>query len=104
MKAAVATYKFTLTLPKYLQYDIADDTRRAARSIPSNIAEGYGRGKSNADIINFLKTALGSCDEVLFNFDFIFLLGLIDEEKYEKARVEYTKIGVGIRKLKDTLN
>ena len=98
-KAAIAIYRFTLTLPKYLQYDISDDLRRAARSVPSNIAEGYARGKSGADIKNFLKTALGSNDEVLFNYDFILALDLIDKEKYKKAVIEYKIIGVGIRKL-----
>lgn len=65
--AAVAIYKLSLGLPDYLQYDVVDDLRRAARSIPSNIAEGYGRNKSSADICNFLRTALGSNDEVLRN-------------------------------------
>src|SRR3989339_1515350 len=70
---AIAIYKMSLEFPRYLQHDLADDIRRAARSIPSNIAEGYGRDKSSKDKINFLKTALGSCDEVLFNLNFSYI-------------------------------
>lgn len=103
IKAAVHTYKLTCTLPKYLQYDIADDLRRAARSIPSNIAEGYGRNKSHKDIKNFLKTSLGSCDEVLFNYTFLAALKLIDADVYSKHTSEYRTVGVGIRKLIDSL-
>lgn len=102
-RAAIAIYKHSLTLPKYLQYDIADDIRRAARSVPSNIAEGYGRDKSSADIINFLRTSLGSNDEVLFNLHFIKSLNLIEEEKYTKAVAEYTIIGSELTSLIKTL-
>ncbi|OGH69768.1 MAG: hypothetical protein A3C90_04835 [Candidatus Magasanikbacteria bacterium RIFCSPHIGHO2_02_FULL_51_14] len=102
-KSAIAIYKFSLTLPKYLQYDVADDIRRAARSIPSNIAEGYGRDKSNADKRNFLRTALGSNDEVLFNLDFIFALGLMEQQRYNKAKTEYTIIGAELFNLIKTL-
>ncbi|MFA6427612.1 MAG: four helix bundle protein [Candidatus Magasanikbacteria bacterium] len=102
-KCSIAIYKLSLELPKYLQYDIADDIRRAARSIPSNIAEGYGRDKSSADKINFLRTSLGSNDEVLFNLEFIFQLGLIKRERYEKAVEQYTIIGAELFKLIQTL-
>lgn len=92
-RCAISIYQMNSEFPKYLQYDITDDIRRAARSIPSNIAEGYGRNKSNKDIINFLKTTLGSCDEVLFNLEFIYKLNLIKEEKYKKAEEQYKIIG-----------
>jgi four helix bundle protein len=92
-KGAISIYKLSLELPKYLQFDIADDIRRAARSVPSNIAEGYGRQKSNKDITNFLRTALGSNDEVLFNLEFMMSLNLIEQARYNKAIDEYTIIG-----------
>ncbi len=103
-KAALAIYKFSRTLPNYLQYDIADDIRRAARSVPSNIAEGYGRNKSNKDIINFLKTSLGSNDEVIFNLEFIYALKLIEAKRYDKAIKEYEIIGKQLNKLIHSLS
>lgn len=103
-KAALAIYKFSRSLPNYLQYDIADDIRRSARSVPSNIAEGYGRNKSSKDIINFLKTSLGSTDEVLFNLEFLQGLSLIDTERYNKALSEYKIIGSELSSLIKSLN
>jgi len=100
----VAIYKFSLTLPKYLQYDIGDDIRRSARSVPSNIAEGFARNKSDRDKINFLKTSLGSNDEVLFNLEFILMLDLIEKDRYEKAKAEYKIIGSELVSLIKTLN
>src|SRR3989338_8688828 len=100
---AIAIYKMSWTLPSHLKFDLADDIRRAARSILSNIAEGYGRDKSNKDKINFLRTSLGSCDEVLFNLEFIFKLNLINEDKYKKAVEQYTIIGSELSKLIKTL-
>ena len=102
-KAAFAIYTLSLQLPKYLQYDIADDVRRAARSVPSNIAEAYGRNKSAKDIRNFLRTSLGSNDEVLFNLTFLDKLSLIDRETYQKAHDEYTIIGKQLHRLIQSL-
>lgn len=44
-------------------YGIVSQMRRAAVSVPSNIAEGYGR-KSDKDLLRFLSIALGSTAEL----------------------------------------
>ena len=51
-------------LPKHEQFDLADQLRRAARSITANIAEGYGR-YHYLDEAKFLSNARGSAHEVL---------------------------------------
>jgi four helix bundle protein len=101
----IELYQWSMVyIPKELQYDIGSDMRRAARSIPSNIAEGYGRQKSNRDTINFLKTSMGSNDEVLFNLEVLHDLQLMDDEKYNHFRSEYKRIGTGLWKLIDQSN
>lgn len=90
---ALKVHKFFLTLPKNLQFDIADQIRRASRSIPSNIAEGYARSKSNKDKINFLKNALGSNEEMLFNLEFLKDVGLAGKQEYSLLVDEYTICG-----------
>jgi len=89
-KLALEIYKFSFTIPQNLQYDLADDIRRAARSVPSNIAEGYGRRKSNKDTTYYLKISLGSCFEVIFNLKFLRDLELIKDSEYGHFLEEFT--------------
>lgn len=101
--ATIEIYKITESLPSYLQFDIGNDIRRAGRSIPSNICEGYARKKSDKDTINFLKTALGSCDEVLFNLLILSKLEKISQADFDRLNNEYTIIGKQLTKLIFTL-
>ena len=56
-------YKMTRNFPRYEVFGLSSQMQRAAVSIPSNIAEGYGRA-SNPDLIHFLHIALGSSNEL----------------------------------------
>ena len=63
IKIAKAVYQLTGKFPKQETYALADQIRRAAVSVPSNIAEGQAR-KSPGDFRRFLHIALGSLAEV----------------------------------------
>ena len=63
IKIAKAVYKLTEKFPKHENYALADQIRRAAVSVPSNIAEGQAR-KAPGDFRRFLHIALGSLAEV----------------------------------------
>ena len=56
-------YEITSSYPKDEIFGITSQMRRAAVSIPSNIAEGYGR-LYEKDTVRFLSTALGSASEL----------------------------------------
>jgi four helix bundle protein len=56
-------YKLTSLLPDSEKYGLASQMRRAAISIPSNIAEGAGRN-SDKEFVQFLYISLGSIEEL----------------------------------------
>lgn len=62
IKIAKAVYQLTGKFPKHETYALVDQLRRAAVSVPSNIAEGQAR-KSPGDFKRFLHIALGSLAE-----------------------------------------
>jgi four helix bundle protein len=63
IQLSVAIYRFTATLPREEIYGLTSQLRRAGVSIPSNIAEGWGR-QTDADYKHFLVIARGSNLEV----------------------------------------
>ena len=63
MQVAEALYRLAKRLPKEETYALSDQMRRAAVSIPSNIAEGYGRN-SKKEYAYFLSIAKGSLNEL----------------------------------------
>ena len=63
MELAREIYKITKKLPKDEIYSLTNQMRRAAVSIPSNIAEGQARNSSK-EFINFLSIAKGSKAEL----------------------------------------
>ncbi|OGF82199.1 hypothetical protein A3B18_04110 [Candidatus Giovannonibacteria bacterium RIFCSPLOWO2_01_FULL_46_13] len=58
-------------LPRSELHGLSSQLRRASRSVPSNIAEGFGRKVHPKEFQNFLLIALGSNDEVIFNIKFM---------------------------------
>jgi len=63
MDLAIEIYQLVKLLPKEETYSLSDQMRRAAVSIPSNIAEGQGRITSK-EFIRFLSMARGSLCEL----------------------------------------
>lgn len=76
MQLAKEIHTATSTFPKLELYGLASQMRRCAVSIPSNIAEGYGRG-TNRELLHFLYISLGSSNELetqlLLSEDFTYL-------------------------------
>jgi four helix bundle protein len=63
MELAAAVYRLTRSWPKEEQYGLTSQARRAAVSVPANIAEGYGR-ENLGSYVQFLKIAQGSLKEL----------------------------------------
>ena len=79
MLLAKKVYLVQRRLPKTELYGIGDQIRRAVVSVPSNIAEGFGRG-SDAEFNRFLLIARGSLFEVKTQLQLANELGLLQLE------------------------
>ena len=62
LDVAEAIYRYTSRLDRSERYNLTDQLRRCAVSVPSNLAEGCGRN-SDKDTARFVATALGSAYE-----------------------------------------
>lgn len=91
-------YRETELFPKSEIYGLISQIRRAAVSIPSNIAEGNSR-RSKPDYLQFLKIARGSCAEIETQLTICKNLNLLNEESYLKLNqgiIEITKMLNGL--------
>ena len=99
-------YQQTNVFPTSEVYGITSQLRRAAVSIPTNIAEGAGKG-SNADFGRFLQIAFGSASEVEYLLFLSFELTFLKEEIYNQLLtqiVEVKKMLAGFIKKLKTVN
>lgn len=89
MNLITEVYKISANFPPNEVYGLCSQIRRSAISIPSNIAEGYGR-KSTGDYKRFLQIALGSLFELETQIEIAFNLSFLSknsfEEVYDKTR------------------
>lgn len=88
VELAEIVYRETRSLPEAERYGLTSQLRRAAVSVPSNIAEGWGR-RSRADYVRFLHIARGSLFEVATQVEVARRVGLFSDD--QAARIE----GVG---------
>ncbi len=76
-------YRYTKDFPKEESYGLTMQVRRSSVSIPSNIAEGYGR-RSTGDYQRFLQIAMGSVFEAQTQIEISFNLGYMSKDSFEK--------------------
>lgn len=104
MQLVTEVYQVTKRFPETEIYGLVAQSRRCAVSIPSNIAEGYGR-KATADYLRFLQIAMGSLFELQTQMEVALNLQYIEhcqyENIYEKSREIERMLSSLIRKLRE---
>ncbi|MBW8360824.1 MAG: four helix bundle protein [Kaistella sp.] len=75
-------YLVSQNFPREELFGLTSQIRRAAISIPSNIAEGCGRG-SDKEFARFVEISIGSTNETEYQLFLAFDLNFIDLENYE---------------------
>ena len=90
---AVAMYRDAAALPEEERYGLISQMKRAATSIPLNIAEGYGKRESVAEFKRFLLMAKGSCNEMQVLLDLCRDLGYMKAVRHQEISAQYDEIG-----------
>ncbi|MEW4526911.1 MAG: four helix bundle protein [Maioricimonas sp. JB045] len=93
-------YQVTETFPRDEQFGLTQQLRRAAVSVPANIAEGKGRGASK-EFVRYLAIANGSLTELDTHFVIAARLGYINEATLEEVVERIEEVGrivTGLRK------
>ena len=92
-RLSLEVHRESLKFPKVEQYGLADQARRASKSIPANIAEGFGKQRgAAAEFKRFLRIAMGSADEMRVWIRYCRDLGYIEEQTWRRWREEYHAI------------
>ena len=91
-KISLDIHRASLKFPQFEQYGLADQIRRASRSIPANLAEGYAKRRSQSEFRRFVKIAIGSADEMRVWLRYCLDLEYIDEQQWDLWKDEYIEI------------
>ena len=83
MELVKEIYLLTKSYPKEELFALTSQTKRAALSIPSNIAEGMGR-QYKKDTIHFLHISRGSLYELETHLNIALMISIIEQEAFTK--------------------
>ncbi len=97
----VDIYRLSEALPKSEDFGLKSQLRRAAVSIPCNIAEGYGR-KTPANYAQFLRIAKGSPNEIETLLELCSELGYLEQPTLLLARI--AKLGSKLTNLINSIS
>ena len=91
MLLAKDIYSATSSFPKSEEYGLTSQLRRAAVSVPSNLAEGAAR-RGNKEFRQFINIAQGSLSELDTQLDLANMLGYLDQQLHKRLVSEVTDI------------
>ena len=90
---SLAIHRATLDFPKIEQFSLANQLRRATKSVCANIAEGFAKQPhSKAEFRRFLSIAIGSCTEIDIWLHYACDLEYISKDQFTAWQDEYVQI------------
>ena len=98
----VKVYKITNSFPKHELYGLTSQMRRASASIPSNLAEGYGRNHTK-EYLQHISIAYGSLCELETQLLLAKELGYALKEDIELLLKDASEVGRMLNGLKNSL-
>jgi four helix bundle protein len=84
-------YKLTASFPNSEMFGLTSQMRRAAYSIPMNLAEGAARSGAK-EFAQFINVAVGSCEEVRYQIHLATALGYVATETARKLDADYEEV------------
>jgi len=96
---ALEVSRTTRKFPGPEQFELARQLRRAARSIPANIVEGWAKRSSPAEFKRYLQIAIGSCDECKLWLDMSRDEGFLSETDCSLLANKFNVLGAMLKSL-----
>lgn len=103
MDLVISTYEVCRRFPADEQYGLVRQMRRAAVSVPSNIAEGHANGPG-LRYRNHVRIALGSLGELTTQLEIALRLGYVNQEVIATMAAELTRTRQLLHGLRRSLN
>ena len=103
MDLVLGTYELCRRFPADERYELVRQMRRAAVSIPSNIAEGHANGPG-LRYRNHVRIALGSLGELATQLEIALRVGYVDREAAAEVAAELTRTRQLLHGLRRSLN
>jgi four helix bundle protein len=103
MDLVTIIYKVTADFPSDERFGLTSQIRRAAVSVPSNIAEGYGR-KATGAYLNHISISLGSIMELETQMQIAQRLGFMDSNTCNQLLSQLDEIGRMLGGLKKSIS
>jgi four helix bundle protein len=96
---ALDVSKVTRRFPQAEQFELARQLRRAARSVPANIVEGWAKRASASEFKRYLQIAIGSCDECKLWLELSRDEGFLNSQECTKLENEFNVAGSMLKSL-----
>ncbi len=102
---AIKVHEMTMTLPKFEMFEEGSQVRRSAKSIPSNIVEGYCLRRHKNEFLQYLHRSFGSNEETILHLKILFeTKSLTDKEMFDSLIEHYDHLGKMIFRFIQSVN